>query len=99
MTRRPPRLTRTDKLFPYTTLFRARPAHAGHQRLVVPEVVQGAQDRGQHLVAAVQVAQVGAAAAVAAGVAAAAFLDRARVVLMLRVADADRKSTRLNSSH
>src|SRR3546814_4477504 len=31
--------------------FLDRAAHAGHQRLVVPEVVQGAQDRGQHLVA------------------------------------------------
>src|SRR3546814_5976298 len=50
MIRRPPRSTRTDTLFPYTTLFRS--------------------------------------VAVAAGVAAAAFLDRARVVLMLRVADA-----------
>src|SRR3546814_7677418 len=26
--RRPPRSTRTDTLFPYTTLFRSRPAHA-----------------------------------------------------------------------
>src|SRR5690606_16766026 len=66
-----------------------RLAHARHQRLVVPEVVQGAQDRRQHLVAAVQVAQVGAAVAIAAGMAAAALLDRARVLLVLRVADAD----------
>src|SRR3546814_3467051 len=28
MIRRPPRSTRTDTLFPYTTLFRSRPAHA-----------------------------------------------------------------------
>src|SRR3546814_15221512 len=27
MIRRPPRSTRTDTLFPYTTLFRSRPAH------------------------------------------------------------------------
>src|SRR3546814_2502571 len=30
MIRRPPRSTRTDKLFPYTTLFRSRRAPAGH---------------------------------------------------------------------
>src|SRR3546814_9769152 len=32
--RRPPRSTRTDTLFPYTTLFRsiASPAHHGHRR-------------------------------------------------------------------
>src|SRR3546814_2927595 len=28
MIRRPPRSTRTDTLFPYTTLFRSHPAHA-----------------------------------------------------------------------
>src|SRR3546814_1806284 len=38
MIRRPPRSTRTDTLFPYTTLFRsARPrAHAGRQRNLRP---------------------------------------------------------------
>src|SRR3546814_6109307 len=30
MMRRPPRSTRTDTLFPYTTLFRSRQRHAGH---------------------------------------------------------------------
>src|SRR3546814_3019038 len=29
MLRRPPRSTRTDTLFPYTTLFRSRQSHAG----------------------------------------------------------------------
>src|SRR3546814_4917047 len=29
MIRRPPRSTRTDTLFPYTTLFRSAPGHAG----------------------------------------------------------------------
>src|SRR3546814_1792356 len=29
MIRRPPRSTRTDTLFPYTTLFRSRPGHLG----------------------------------------------------------------------
>src|SRR3546814_19238308 len=30
MIRRPPRSTRTDTLFPYTTLFRSGPAHPAH---------------------------------------------------------------------
>src|SRR3546814_4068478 len=33
MIRRPPRSTRTDTLFPYTTLFRSRPAAARRTRL------------------------------------------------------------------
>src|SRR3546814_19768991 len=30
MIRRPPRSTRTDTLFPYTTLFRSNPSHSRH---------------------------------------------------------------------
>src|SRR5690606_34099492 len=67
-----------------------RSAHVGHQLLVVPEVVQGAQHRPQHLVAAVQVAQVAAGIAAAAGHAAAAGLDRFHVPLVAGVADAHR---------
>src|SRR5690606_27852874 len=67
-----------------------RRAHAGHQRLVVPEVVQGAEDRAEHFVAAVQVPQVGATVAAGAGGTAAAFLDRPRIALELRVADPQR---------
>src|SRR3546814_9383571 len=33
MIRRPPRSTRTDTLFPYTTLFRSRPGHAAARLL------------------------------------------------------------------
>src|SRR3546814_9090595 len=32
MIRRPPRATRTDTLFPYTTLFRSLPPHAARRR-------------------------------------------------------------------
>src|SRR3546814_6357520 len=32
MIRRPPRSTRTDTLFPYTTLFRSRRRYGGHER-------------------------------------------------------------------
>src|SRR3546814_9816408 len=38
MIRRPPRSTRTDTLFPYTTLFRSVPGHAGFRE-------EGARDR------------------------------------------------------
>src|SRR3546814_12695502 len=68
MIRRPPRSTRTDTLFPYTTLFRSCPGHArnlarGRAR---PASLVGAGDAGRR--------------------------DHG-------VARADRKSTRLNSSH
>src|SRR3546814_4277957 len=38
MTRRPPRSTRTDTLFPYTTLFRSRRGHE-HRRLDLDEAL------------------------------------------------------------
>src|SRR3546814_11189104 len=47
---RPPRSTRTDTLFPYTTLFRSRPQHPGHGRTppsrAFPAAVQA--DSGVH---------------------------------------------------
>src|SRR3546814_3914511 len=43
MIRRPPRSTRTDTLFPYTTLFRSRRLHIG--TIPVPFRPQGAQRR------------------------------------------------------
>src|SRR3546814_9484466 len=36
MIRRPPRSTRTDTLFPYTTLFRSYSAGTGHRRRAPP---------------------------------------------------------------
>src|SRR3546814_7520160 len=36
MIRRPPRSTRTDTLFPYTTLFRSRRHHQQDRRVLVP---------------------------------------------------------------
>src|SRR3546814_18400251 len=43
MIRRPPRSTRTDTLFPYTTLFRSLPCgrHECRDALVQPEVLEG----------------------------------------------------------
>src|SRR3546814_7234258 len=44
MIRRPPRSTRTDTLFPYTTLFRSH----RQRRLTVPEMAQIAGRAGRH---------------------------------------------------
>src|SRR3546814_12846796 len=41
MIRRPPRSTRTDTLFPYTTLFRSRYEGAEYRRLTVPILTAG----------------------------------------------------------
>src|SRR3546814_2375849 len=45
MIRRPPRSTRTDTLFPYTTLFRSRPEHRRQARAAVRCAGAGAGDR------------------------------------------------------
>src|SRR3546814_10124902 len=41
MIRRPPRSTRTDTLFPYTTLFRSDCGHAGRINEVITPIVHG----------------------------------------------------------
>src|SRR3546814_14713056 len=107
MIRRPPRSTRTDTLFPYTTLFRS--AHRRQPlglRRVVPLV---AVARGQRRADVLQVvAGIEALRNRADGLAqrlAVAQVGRARqgVDLAAGVVDVvlpgDRKSTRLNSSH
>src|SRR3546814_14248550 len=70
MIRRPPRSTRTDTLFPYTTLFRSvrlvGESHAG-KRPAMARRTEGKSKRGEEV--------------------------RERILA------ADRKSTRLNSSH
>src|SRR3546814_5191930 len=45
MIRRPPRSTRTDTLFPYTTLFRSLPRHA-HDCFRLEVIMQGSMDVG-----------------------------------------------------
>src|SRR3546814_17667084 len=100
MIRRPPRFTRTDTRFPYTTLFRSRARMqmlvAGrllgllarlqelHRRPVLGGVVQVPGVASQEDGRAVMVLGIGAAIGVHE------LLDLARL---------DRKSTRLNSSH
>src|SRR3546814_3724041 len=48
MIRRPPRSTRTDTLFPYTTLFRSVGARQDHGRLPAEKLVQ-AFAQGRHI--------------------------------------------------
>src|SRR3546814_14686810 len=88
MIRRPPRSTRTDTLFPYTTLFRS--SNRGDLAVARPAVgdVLGAA-RG----AAVEQNHV--------GVAGVHLVERCPDAPMIMIVGAagDRKSTRLNSSH
>src|SRR3546814_1492789 len=101
---RPPRSTRTDTLFPYTTLFRSG--------LVEPEVggVRHAADREQHMAARdhlvvercddrVAFARERDVAYAGADVDALGFQDPAHRRRHVLVLAADRKSTRLNYSH
>src|SRR3546814_11918325 len=91
MVRRPPRSTRTDTLFPYTTLFRSHhagphPAEKGLRRIAVAGEERGAVaelmgvDEAKRLVEALG-----------------AHDREHRPEYLLAVED--RKSTRLNSSH
>src|SRR3546814_8853122 len=108
MIRRPPRSTRTDTLFPYTTLFRSglveasRPRDIGkaHDEAVAPRSGHGVDVGIDRHIGPVMLAQQfgnGVADATEAHDHGAAF----RRLFGLRVAAAhlDRKSTRLNSSH
>src|SRR3546814_12450783 len=100
MLRRPPRSTRTDTLFPYTTLFRSftMDGPVGYVTVFVQSIV-GVQPwnlysiGGMAVVAGVAQAPLAYLYCIAATSAADPNLeDAARTV-------GDRKSTRLNSSH
>src|SRR3546814_10090931 len=95
MIRRPPRSTRTDTLFPYTTLFRSHEVLGTAQRHVGPKVAfirlgflrSTCRQRQQ---------QPGQAEALGHGLTPASV----RSLSISALVDArDRKSTRLNSSH
>src|SRR3546814_11096513 len=98
MKRRPPRSTRTDSLFPYTTLFRSQPESAlaldfgGHRRVLITggtgfigSALCRSLLQGGHELTVVSRNPLAAARQ---------FAGKVRVVR-----SADRKSTRLNSSH
>src|SRR3546814_14436953 len=91
MIRRPPRSTRTDTLFPYTTLFRSDGLAAGHRG------VQGEGRVGLAGVAAPPVRLARVRGDLLGVVAVELQRDARTGVAELLVGD--RKSTRLNSSH
>src|SRR3546814_6551844 len=120
MLRRPPRSTRTDTLFPYTTLFRSQHAHLLRPHGKADAVGRAAADEVRLELDPVQADQAGTAVGLAqAFVAARApgifFGNEARVGCRHHLVSgrwlrrtaaagkgqhaADRKSTRLNSSH
>src|SRR3546814_15543631 len=88
MRRRPPRSTRTDTLFPYTTLFRSRPAGFALGRLAVLPP--------RHVLERQHLDPLGGLPMLLGE-----FLDRLLLQgeELLPVVEIDRKSTRLNSSH
>src|SRR3546814_1498352 len=104
MIRRPPRSTRTDTLFPYTTLFRSEAVHGD---AVGGEVVGEAARHGgdgalrRRRVQPVLDAGMRREAADVEDRAAAGRADmrRRRLGAEERALDRDRTSTRLNSSH
>src|SRR3546814_12822488 len=90
MIRRPPRSTRTDTLFPYTTLFRS----CSFMSFQSP-TVQGFFDPDTHTVSYIVSDPVTKAAAIIDPVL--GYLPR--IARTSTTAAEDRKSTRLNSSH
>src|SRR3546814_11044681 len=111
MIRPPPISTRTDTLFPYTTLFRSFRYHAGEEVVVGTLDWPGVADRRLDVhgrrakadLAAVVPAEGGGELAVSDGDAVEALqeIDMEEGAAEHAVGDAleDRKSTRLNSSH
>src|SRR3546814_2790805 len=102
MIRRPPRSTRTDTLFPYTTLFRSLVDEA--QRLLeigiglageADDEIARQRDIGTHGAHLVKHAQIRIAAVAAVH----RLEDAAAARLHGQMEEGDRKSTRLNSSH
>src|SRR3546814_20475577 len=99
MIRRPPRPTRTDTLFPYTTLFRAT-VEPMHQEYIARFVLQTRKlflHAAHHVAGFQRVMRIGTRN----------FIVIIKVMLCLGtlfgdtspIGEQDRKSTRLNSSH
>src|SRR3546814_11902272 len=100
MLRRPPRYTRTDTLFPYTTLFRSAAQHVEERRQLVQAAgPQEPPDPGDARIAAPgQLLGVVVGLVVIHG-AELPHLDQLIVEAVSLLSEQDRKSTRLNSSH
>src|SRR3546814_9669971 len=112
MIRRPPRSTRTDTLFPYTTLFRSQgwPAGVGRcgqgtaGRLQGTGSVAGVMDLDQQigktvLVGLTWIAPDESQSHQQFGGSIAGFETEGRETPLVQIECEDRKSTRLNSSH
>src|SRR3546814_6664217 len=108
MIRRPPRSTRTDTLFPYTTLFRSpvTPVTTHHRdELLVGEVIDISGSASRILLDAATLQKLAAstdpAVAMAGQVGAQVKIRVGNVWLLasIREQQLDRKSTRPNSSH
>src|SRR3546814_11300630 len=95
MIRRPPRSTRTDTLFPYTTLFRSNPVVSAADWFLGRRTRTGLTGTDLAGYVAAQIA-----GAIAGSVLANLMFDLAPVAFSGKDRSAgDRKSTRLNSSH
>src|SRR3546814_20493171 len=92
MIRRPPRSTRTDTLFPYTTLFRSTTSRGRVTEHLSKTRVRDARDAGVMDLRNAKVLLTGATGGIGQALAVALAARGAEMVL-------DRKSTRLNSSH
>src|SRR3546814_10686535 len=90
MIRRPPRPTRTDTLFPYTTLFRSD--------LLLTDIVLPGSMNGVQLAAAALALRSELRVLMMSGYAEEALAEQDFLADLLRK-PLDRKSTRLNSSH
>src|SRR3546814_20452734 len=86
MIRRPPSSTRTDTLFPYTTLFRSNAFVKLAERTVVADQREAASNKIRALTPRENEVLRG-------------LMDGLSNKMMARRLDVDRKSTRLNSSH
>src|SRR3546814_12382037 len=91
MIRRPPRSTRTDTLFPYTTLFRSQRLQADLGEVAVAGASGQGREGGQDVV----LADLGERLAPGFD----PSLYDGRETLDVDLDGLDRKSTRLNSSH
>src|SRR3546814_17812884 len=91
MIRRPPRSTRTDTLFPYTTLFRSHARWTGGLH----------PDDGNHAPYHREMRETleGLGMALSIADSYAALFDRPTADFVFPLLNRDRKSTRLNSSH
>src|SRR3546814_1098943 len=102
MIRRPPRSTRTDTLFPYTTLFRSGLTQAtrnSNDGISIAQTTEGALNEINNNLQRVRELSVQAAN----GTNSASDLQSIQEVITQRLKEidrvSDRKSTRLNSSH